>query len=181
MPEMQKNNNNKENIILIGMPGAGKSTVGVILAKVLGMDFIDSDLIIQKETGSLLRDLISRHGMDGFLRIEEEINAKINPDRAVIATGGSAVFGEKAMEHFRQIGKVVYLALSEEDLAGRLGDLDERGVCHREGQDLHDIYMERSVLYERYADITVREEGRRFDITAVTEAICRSLTTEGKE
>ncbi|MBR0382042.1 MAG: shikimate kinase [Eubacterium sp.] len=172
---------NKKNIILIGMPGAGKSTVGVILAKVLGMEFIDSDLVIQNETGCLLRELISRHGLDGFLQIEEEINCRIKPDRAVIATGGSAVFGEKAMDHFGRIGKIVYLALSEEDLAGRLGDLDERGVCHREGQDLHDIYVERSVLYEKYADITVWEEGRRFDITAVTEAICRSLTTEETE
>ena len=146
------------NIILIGMPGVGKSCIGVVLAKALGMSFIDSDLVIQEQTGRRLSDIIGEIGRDGFLRLEDEINAGIRAENSVIATGGSAVYGEAAMEHFRRIGTIVYLAIDCRHLEERLGDLDERGVIHDRGQTLADIYAERVPLYERYADVTVWED-----------------------
>ena len=146
---------NKDNIILIGMPGAGKSTVGVVLAKKLGYAFMDSDLVIQNRAGRLLHEIIEEQGIEGFWAVEEETNASIDVHKTVIATGGSAVYGSRAMEHFRQIGTVVYLKLSCEAIADRLGDLNERGVTLREGQTLPELYAERVPLYEKYADITI--------------------------
>lgn len=149
-----------KNIILIGMPGAGKSTVGVVLAKKKGCRFLDSDLLIQEQYDALLHELIERHGIEGFLKIEEEVNASIDVMRTVIATGGSVVYGEKAMAHFKEIGTVVYLALSCEGIIKRLGDLHERGVTLREGQTLEDLYVERVPLYEKYADVTIDCENK---------------------
>ena len=146
------------NIILIGMPGAGKSTCGVILAKILAYDFIDSDLVIQKKTGKKLPDLIRERGVDGFIRLDEEINASIEASVSVIATGGSVVYGVRAMEHFRRSGTVVYLKVSYEELERRLIDIAGRGVVLRDGQTLAGLYRERTVLYEKYADITICEE-----------------------
>lgn len=145
----------KRNIILIGMPGAGKSTVGVVLAKKKGCRFLDSDLLIQEKQDALLHELIAKYGTEGFLKIEEEINASIDVKRTVIATGGSVVYGKAAMEHLRKIGTVVYLKLSCAAIKDRLGDLSERGVTFREGQTLEDLYRERIPLYENYADVTV--------------------------
>ena len=144
-----------KNIILIGMPGAGKSTVGVVLAKQLGYAFMDADLVIQAREGKLLHEIISEQGVEGFWQVEEEVNESILTERTVIATGGSAVYGDRAMTHYKGIGKVVYLALPLEDIRERLGDLDERGVTLREGQDLAALYEERIPLYEKYADITI--------------------------
>ncbi len=146
---------NKDNIILIGMPGAGKSTVGVVLAKKLGYAFVDSDLIIQSKEGRLLHEIISKRGIEGFWKIEETVNASIEAHRCVIATGGSAVYGAKAMEHFKQIGSIIYLQLSCDAIADRLGDLSERGVTLKEGQGLPELYDERIPLYEKYADVTI--------------------------
>lgn len=146
---------NKDNVILIGMPGAGKSTVGVVLAKKLGYAFVDSDLVIQSKEGRLLHEIISEQGIEGFWAVEENVNASIDAHRTVIATGGSAVYGGRAMEHFKQIGVVVYLKLSCGAIAERLGDLNERGVTLREGQGLSDLYAERVPLYEKYADFIV--------------------------
>ncbi len=143
------------NIALIGMPGAGKSTVGVVLAKRLGYRFLDSDLVIQETYGKLLHELIEEHGVDGFLEIEEWINSGLNCDRCVIATGGSAVYGEKAMRHLGGIASVVYLKLPYAEIEERLGDLNARGVTVRPGQTLRDLYDERAPLYEKYADVTV--------------------------
>ena len=143
------------NIILIGMPGAGKSTVGVVLAKKLGYTFIDSDLVIQNETGMLLHELIEQNGIDGFNKIENEVNSNISAKNSVIATGGSAIYGKEAMEHFKSIGKVVYLKLPYDEIEHRLGDLNERGVSIKKGQTLFSLYEERVPLYEKYADITV--------------------------
>ena len=140
----------KKNIVLIGMPGAGKSTVGVVLAKRLGYRFLDSDLVIQEQTKKLLHELITEHGVDGFLRIEEEI----------IATGGSVIYGEKAMEHLREIGCVVYLKLSYEEIEERLGDLTARGVALKDGQTLRDLYNERCPLYEKYAHVVQECDGK---------------------
>ena len=147
------------NIILIGMPGVGKSCIGVVLAKALGMSFVDSDIVIQEQTGKTLSEIIREIGRDGFIRLEEEINAGLQAENSVIATGGSAVFGAEAMAHFKQIGKIVYLAIDCSHLEERLGDLDERGVIHDEGQTLRDIYNDRVGLYEQNADLTVWEDG----------------------
>ena len=145
----------KNNVILTGMPGAGKSTVGVVLAKKLGYRFIDSDLVIQEQEKKLLHQLIDELGEAGFLALENRINASIFTSQAVIATGGSVVYGKEAMEHFREIGKIVYLKLPYEELEERLGDLHERGVVLKSGFTLKDLYDERVPLYEKYADITL--------------------------
>ena len=149
-----------ENVILIGMPGAGKSTVGVVLAKRLGYRFIDSDLVIQEHYGKLLQDLIEEEGTEGFWQIEDEVNATMKGKKTVIATGGSAVYGNKAMQHFHRMGIIVYLKLSYEEIAERVGDLHSRGVTLREGQTLRELYEERLPLYERYADLTVECDGK---------------------
>lgn len=149
----------KNNIVLIGMPGAGKSTVGVVLAKKLGYAFVDADLVIQSWEGKLLHEIIEERGVEGFWMLEETVGESIEAERTVIATGGSAVYGESAMAHYRQIGTVVYLSLPLEEIRERLGDLNERGVTLKEGQDLDSLYAERRPLYEKYADITVDCEG----------------------
>lgn len=154
-----------ENIILIGMPGVGKSTAGVVLAKVLGYKFIDADLLIQQEEHRLLHEIISREGTEGFLAVENRVNASIEAERAVIATGGSVVYGREAMEHLKSIGTVVYLRLSYPVLEKRLSDIKGRGVVLKRGQTLRDLYEERVPLYEQYADIVVDEENRNVEET----------------
>ena len=165
-----------KNVILIGMPGSGKSTVGVVLAKKLGYRFIDSDLVIQEKYGKLLYQLIEERGEAGFLMLENEINASIPAEGAVIATGGSAVDGKEAMRHFREIGQIVYLKLPFEELEQRLGDLHERGVVLKKGYTLRDLYEERIPLYEKYADITIACEGK--DIRSVMEEIYEKRSLE---
>ncbi len=142
-------------VILIGMPSCGKSTVGVLLAKKLGYRFIDSDLLIQESEGRLLHDIISDEGIDGFIAIENNVNCGIVDEKAVISTGGSAVYGSEAMAHLKTLGKIVYLNISYETMSQRLGDYVNRGVVLREGYTLKDMYDERAKLYEKYADITV--------------------------
>ena len=153
---------NKENIVLIGMPGVGKSTIGVVLAKVLGYKFIDSDLVIQEQTGRLLKDIIAEEGIDEFINIENKVNASINTDnteKSIIATGGSVVYGKEAMEHLSEIGTVIYLKLDLDSLSKRLGSLEKRGVVLKDGQTLEDLFNERTPLYEKYADIIINEHG----------------------
>lgn len=150
-------------IILIGMPGVGKSSMGVVLAKILGMEFVDSDLVIQRRSGKLLKDIIASEGTEGFLELEDKINSEIDAEHAVIATGGSAVYGEAAMRHFKSIGRIVYLKASYQTIAARLGNLVGRGVAMKHGQTLEDIYNERIPLYERYADVTVDVDGENID------------------
>lgn len=158
------------NIVLIGMPGAGKSTVGVILAKVLGMNFIDSDLLIQEREGMLLKDIIKKEGLEGYIDIENQVNRDISVENTVIATGGSVVYCAEAMEHFRDRAKVVYIKLSYDTISNRLGNIKQRGVVLRDGQTLLDLYKERIPLYEKYAHITVDSEG--LEIEELMERIC---------
>lgn len=147
------------NIVLIGMPGSGKSTVGVVLAKVLGYEFVDSDIVIQHQEGMLLHEILGAKGLDGFLAIEGDVNASIEVENSVIATGGSAVYSEKAMKHFKERKDViVYIKLSYETLVSRLGDLRERGVALKDDMTLEELYEERCPLYEKYADVVVEPQ-----------------------
>lgn len=147
------------NIVLIGMPGAGKSTIGVLLAKVLGYGFVDADLLIQEKHGKLLRELIAEYGEDGFLEIENQVNANIQLTNTIVATGGSVVYCKDAMEKFCKEDTVVYINLPYEEIASRLGNVRRRGVVLKEGQTLLDLYNERTPLYEKYAHIVVNAEG----------------------
>ncbi len=140
------------NIILIGMPGCGKSTVGVVLAKNLAMDFLDSDLLIQRQTGQRLSELIEQRGDEGFREVENRVNAAIQAENTVIATGGSVIYGETAMQHLKSLGTVIYLQLSYSQVEDRLGNLHARGVTIRPGQTLRDLYDERCPLYAKWAD-----------------------------
>ena len=163
-----------KNVVLIGMPGSGKSTVGVVLAKKLGYQFLDSDLVIQETCGKLLYQLIEEKGEAGFLMLENEINASIIADHTVIATGGSAVYGKDAMSHFCKMGQIVYLKLPYEELKERLGDLHERGVVLKEGYTLLELYEERVPLYERYAGVVIECSGK--SIRQVVEEIAAQIT-----
>ncbi|WFR57402.1 shikimate kinase [Anaerocolumna sp. AGMB13025] len=147
-----------KNIVLIGMPGAGKSTIGIILAKVLGYQFLDSDLLIQKQEKCLLKDIIETQGLEGFIAIENQVNCEIDADKTVIATGGSIIYGTEAMKHLREIGIVVYLKLNYETISNRLGNIKQRGVVFKAGQTLKSLYEERCPLYEKYAHVVVDGE-----------------------
>jgi len=169
------------NITLIGMPGVGKSTIGVVLAKVLGYQFLDSDLLIQKQENRRLWQIIEEEGYEGFQNVENRVNASIEAENTVIATGGSVVYCEEAMKHLKSVGTVVYLKLSLNSLAKRLGNLKGRGVLLREGQTLEnltDLYEERTPLYEKYADIVVDQEGK--DLEASLELLLETLKEKAK-
>ena len=170
----------KENIVLIGMPGVGKSTVGVILAKVLGYQFIDADLVIQKRENRLLHEIISEEGLDGFLKAEENANVYIaqNEEKSIVATGGSVVYCEKAMQELKKTGRVIYLELEYDQLKKRLGNLKGRGVVLKDGQDLRGLYEERIPLYEKYADLVVDEEGKKLEESL--EAVLEIIHISGK-
>ena len=166
----------KENIVLIGMPGVGKSTVGVILAKVLGYQFIDADLVIQKRENRLLHEIISEEGLDGFLKAEENANVYIaqNEEKSIVATGGSVVYCEKAMQELKKTGRVIYLELEYDQLKKRLGNLKGRGVVLKDGQDLRGLYEERIPLSEKYADLTVNE--KNLDVEQTLQKIVDRLS-----
>ena len=129
-----------KNVVLTGMPGAGKSTVGVVLAKILGYDFIDSDLLIQNQEGHILQYLIEHHGIDGFLEIENQVNSDIHVENSVISTGGSVCYCDGAMKSLKKEGIVVYIKVSYENLKRRLGNLSKRGVVIHKGSTLLDLY-----------------------------------------
>ena len=153
------------NIILIGMPGVGKSTIGVMLAKVLGYNFIDTDILIQEKTGMLLSQIINEKGIDNFIQIENNINSNLKVEKTVIATGGSAIYGNEAMDNFKKIGKIIYLKQDIEIITKRLDDIDTRGIVLRKNQTLKELYNERTLLYEKYADIIVEEGDLSIDET----------------
>ncbi|MFA4824047.1 MAG: shikimate kinase [Methanoregula sp.] len=153
-----------KNIILIGMPGAGKSTAGVILAKTLGMKFTDTDLMIQEQAGRLLQKIIDEDGPDAFKKIEEETIQSLHRLNTVIATGGSVVFYENAMAHLKKDGIVVYLKISYEEMENRLKNITTRGIVLVAGQSLRHMYDQRIPLYEKYADITIDCSKEDFEI-----------------
>lgn len=143
------------NVILIGMPGSGKSTVGVLLAKSLLCDFIDTDLIIQNKYAMPLNKIINDFGTDEFIKRENETLSEISVDNCVVATGGSAVYGEKAMQNLKQNAKIVYLKLPVAELERRISNIKTRGIVMEKGETLTSLYLARAPLYEKYADITV--------------------------
>ena len=141
-----------KNIVLIGMPGAGKSTVGVLLAKSMLMDFCDTDLLIQKKYSKSLCEIINEDGIDAFIKKEDELVSQVEFENTVIATGGSVVYGENAMKNLKRNSLVVYLKVRPEELYARINNIHTRGIAMKEGTTLDDLYNERAPLYEKYAD-----------------------------
>lgn len=164
-----------DNIVLIGMPGAGKSTLGIVLAKIMNYNFLDADLIIQNQCDKTLQKLIDACGPEGFIEVENQILSGISAQRSIIATGGSAVYSKEAMEHLSSIGRVVYLQISYEELKSRLADFQERGVVLKDGvgMSLRDLYHERLPLYEAYADYVVNVDD--LSITAAARKVADAL------
>lgn len=154
-----------KNIILIGMPASGKSTVGVVLAKTLGMGFVDTDLVIQQREGRLLQDIIDSDGLTEFLSAEENAILSLNCKNSVIATGGSAVFGERAMQKLRENGTVVFLDVPLEALINRLDNIKTRGIAAKKDQSVDLILKERLPLYKKYADFTVSVQNENVETT----------------
>lgn len=159
---------------MIGMPSSGKSTAGRVIAERMKFGFIDTDLTIAGEEGAPLNELILKHGANGFIRIEERVNAGLNASRCVVATGGSAVYSAKTMEHLKAIGTVVYLKISKEEVLKRIPSFEKRGVVMRGNiANLSELYDERAPLYEKYADITIDCSGQSVEetVSAVIEKI----------
>lgn len=163
----------QENIVLIGMPGCGKSTVGVLLAKALGRGFVDTDLLLQARAGHLLQQIVDQDGIEAFLRQEEQTLLTVAPSGQVVATGGSAVYSEKAMAHLKKGGKVVYLRLPLDEIQRRVQNIATRGIAMGPGQTLADLYRIRTPLYMKYADLTVDCAGQTLEQTV--QALCAAL------
>ena len=156
----------KDNLVLIGMPGVGKSTAGVVAAKLAGFQFLDTDLVIMQQDGRLLREIIEQDGVEGFLSTENRVNASIRTHNTVIATGGSVIFGAGAMFHLATIGAIVYLRATYETVASRVTNLKGRGVAMKPGQTLREIYDERTDLYEQFAEHIIDVDDMSIEATA---------------
>ena len=169
-----------DNITLIGMPGAGKSTVGVLLAKTLGYGFIDTDLVLQQQKGEVLQTLVDRLGQEGFYACEEAAICTLNCHQTVIAPGGSAVCEPRAMARLKELGPVVYLEVPAEELERRIGNIRTRGIVMAPGQTLADLLAQRAPLYQRYADITVPVSGQTLEesVAAVLRALLNGQARE---
>lgn len=145
-----------DNIVMIGMPGCGKSTVGVLLAKALGMDFIDTDLIICRNQKAKLQEIIEKQGLDAFSKIESDVGKSLRTHHSVVATGGSMVLYEEAMKSLKELGTVVYIDVDYSELKRRIRNMKTRGITFKAGETLKDIYELRTPLYRKYADITIK-------------------------
>ncbi len=161
------------NIVLIGMPGCGKSTIGVILAKTIGVGFVDTDLIIQQRENRLLQDIIDKDGIDAFLDCEESAVKTVECDNTVIATGGSVVYREDAIKHLKNNGRIFYLNVPLDEIKKRLNNISTRGIAANKNDSIDDIFIEREPLYEKYADVII-------DLTDSTveqavEEICKKI------
>ena len=167
-----------DNIILIGMPGAGKSTVGVLLAKTLGYAFLDTDLVIQQREGALLQSLVDSLGVEAFLDVEADAICSVECRGTVIAPGGSAVCRERAMSHLKALGRIVYLHLPLEELERRLNNISTRGIAMAPGETLADLFAYRAPLYRNYADLTV-DVGRQ-SLEETVALVLRALTAAPK-
>lgn len=163
------------NIVLIGMPGCGKSTIGVLLAKAMGKAFIDTDVVLQAKEGRKLQPMIDEIGIDAFLNKEQDAIIALSCENTVIATGGSVIYGQEAMAHLHRHGIVVYIKLPYPEIKRRLSNLATRGVTLRAGQTLLDLYQERVPLYEASADIVCEAEG--FEIEATVSRIMDLVNT----
>lgn len=150
---------NMDNVILIGMPSCGKSTCGVVLAKTMNKGFVDTDILVQQKEGMALQEIINQNGNEYFRQVEENVLCDFEGYNYVVATGGSAIYYDSAMKHFKENGKVVYLKVSLETVLERLSNIKTRGVTLEKGQTLEDLYVERIPLYEKYADVTIESEG----------------------
>ena len=148
------------NLTMIGMPSCGKSTIGVMLAKLAAMGFLDVDIMIQEKTGKKLKDIIAESGQDEFLKIENDIASSIKAENTIIAPGGSICYEEEAMKHLKEISKIVYLKISYKDMEQRIGNVTDRGVAMPEGFTLRDLFDERAPLYEKYADVIIDEKDK---------------------
>ena len=162
-----------DNVVLIGMPGCGKSTIGVLLAKLVGFSFVDTDLLIQQHENKKLYKIIEEDGIDYFKEIENKINAKLEVSKTVIATGGSVVYGKQDMEHLKKIGKVIYLKVDYDELLKRIDNFSTRGIVIENGKTFKDLYNERTILYEQYADIII--ECNKEDISKNAKLIASKL------
>lgn len=162
-----------KNVILIGMPAVGKSTVGVVVAKRLGYDFVDTDLLIQAQEKRLLKEIIEQDGIEGFLAIENQVNRDLKVEKTIVSPGGSVVYCQEAMEHFAKIGTIVYLKVAYEVIESRINNAKNRGVVLREGQTLKMLYDERTTLFEKYAETTIVEDDKTIEetIDAVIQAL----------
>lgn len=169
----------KSNVVLIGMPGSGKSTLGIVLAKILNKDFIDADIVIQNQCDKTLQKIIDAMGPEGFIQVENQILGDLKAENSIVATGGSAVYSDEAMKHLSDIGTVVYLKISYDQLVTRLSDLQERGVVLKGGigMSLRELFDERKPLYEKYAEITV--DVNDLSITAAARKVADALVKSG--
>lgn len=161
----------KSNIVLIGMPGAGKSTIGVVLAKTAALEFVDTDLLIQKQTGRKLQEIIDSDGIDAFLKTEGEVISSLDCRNSVIATGGSAIFSKSAMNNLRRDGVIVYLEVPLQEIKRRVDNITTRGIAMKPGETLETIYRERIPLYKKYADITVTCGDTEHTVNSIIQAL----------
>ena len=159
----------EKNLVLIGMPGSGKSTIGIILAKNTSRDFVDTDVVIQTHEHRSLQDILNKEGYMALREIEEKWVMTLDVQNSVIATGGSVVYSEKSMAHLSENGTIIFLNVSLETLKQRITDYDQRGIARRPDQSFEDLFEERSILYRKYADITIASD------TLAQDAACRTI------